>query len=114
MVSSLTKRPKGRTIRPLEKFGTKFTAREGHLLPMQIDGINDGVAIEYEMDVASAQVKSGKLLAGIHSVVGYKSFWINSNAWPYRNYDGIFGVWFKTWAYRWYYAYFAQSNKWSS
>ena len=66
--SSLTKRPMGRTIRPLEKFGTKFTAREGHLLPMQIDGINDGVAIEYEMDVASAQVKSGVLLAGIHSV----------------------------------------------
>ncbi|MBT4989394.1 MAG: 3-phosphoshikimate 1-carboxyvinyltransferase [Rickettsiales bacterium] len=66
--SSLSKRPMGRTIRPLEQFGTKFTAREGHLLPMQIEGIRDSIAIEYKMDVASAQVKSGVLLAGLHSI----------------------------------------------
>jgi 3-phosphoshikimate 1-carboxyvinyltransferase len=65
---SLSKRPMGRTIRPLSQFGAIFNAREGSLLPMQINGARDAVAIEYKMDVASAQVKSGVLLAGLHSV----------------------------------------------
>ena len=65
---SLSKRPMGRTIRPLSEFGAVFNAREGSLLPMQINGARDAVAIEYKMDVASAQVKSGVLLAGLHSV----------------------------------------------
>ena len=65
---SLSKRPMGRTIRPLSQFGAVFNAREGNLLPMQINGARDSVAIEYKMDVASAQVKSGVLLAGLHSI----------------------------------------------
>ncbi len=65
---SLSKRPMGRTIRPLSQFGAVFSAREGSLLPMHIQGVRDAVAIEYKMDVASAQVKSGVLLAGLHSI----------------------------------------------
>jgi 3-phosphoshikimate 1-carboxyvinyltransferase len=62
--SSLVKRPMARIIRPLEKMGATFLARNGRYLPMAIRGGNlNGVS--YEMDVASAQVKSAILLAGL-------------------------------------------------
>ena len=64
---SLSKRPMGRTIRPMQKFGVEFSARENSFLPMQIQGSRDSIGIDYEMEVASAQVKSGVLLAGIHA-----------------------------------------------
>lgn len=62
--SSLVCRPMGRIIKPLEKMGAQFLAREGRYLPMAIQGgtLN---GISYEMEVASAQVKSALLLAGL-------------------------------------------------
>lgn len=63
--ASLTKRPMNRVIRPLEMMGAKITSREGGLLPLSITGPQDALAIEYELPVASAQVKSCVLLAGL-------------------------------------------------
>lgn len=62
--SSLVKRPMARVIRPLEKMGATFLARSGRYLPMAIRGGNL-TGVSYEMDVASAQVKSAILLAGL-------------------------------------------------
>jgi len=63
---SLSRRPMGRIIEPLSRFGASFDAREGNFLPMTIRGglLN---AIEYTLSVASAQVKSAVLLAGLHA-----------------------------------------------
>ena len=65
---SLSVRPMARTMKPLRRFGAKFTGRDNKYLPMQIEGRRGSIAIEYEMEVASAQVKSGVLLAGLHSI----------------------------------------------
>lgn len=62
--SSLVKRPMARVIRPLEKMGATFLARNSRYLPMAIRGGNL-IGVSYEMDVASAQVKSAILLAGL-------------------------------------------------
>jgi 3-phosphoshikimate 1-carboxyvinyltransferase len=62
--SSLVRRPMARVIEPLRKMGAAFLAREGRYLPMALRG--GGLSgIRYEMDVASAQVKSALLLAGL-------------------------------------------------
>ena len=66
--ASLTKRPMGRVIAPLEMAGAKITCREGGLLPLSITGPKDTLAIEYELPVASAQVKSCVLLAGLSAM----------------------------------------------
>ena len=66
--ASLTKRPMNRVIKPLEMMGTKITAREGGLLPLSITGPKDTLAIEYRLPVASAQVKSSILLAGLSAM----------------------------------------------
>jgi len=63
--SSLTKRPMNRVIKPLEMMGAKVTCREGGLLPLSITGPKDALPIEYKLPVASAQVKSAVLLAGL-------------------------------------------------
>lgn len=63
--ASLTKRPMNRVIKPLEMMGTKITAREGGLLPLSISGPQDVLQIEYKLPVASAQVKSAVMLAGL-------------------------------------------------
>lgn len=62
--SSLVNRPMARVIKPLEKMGATFLARKGRYLPMAIRGGNL-TGISYEMDIASAQVKSALLLAGL-------------------------------------------------
>jgi 3-phosphoshikimate 1-carboxyvinyltransferase len=62
--SSLVCRPMGRIINPLEKMGARFLARDGRYLPMAIQGGSLN-GISYEMEVASAQVKSAMLLAGL-------------------------------------------------
>lgn len=66
--ASLTKRPMNRVIKPLEKMGVKVTCREGGLLPLSLTGPKDTLAIEYELPVASAQVKSCVLLAGLSAM----------------------------------------------
>lgn len=65
---SLTKRPMNRVIKPLEQMGVKITAREDGLLPLTTQGPKDTMPITYELPVASAQVKSCVLLAGLSAI----------------------------------------------
>lgn len=60
---SLSRRPMERVIRPLSSMGAKIASRDGKP-PLKITG---GMlkAIDYQMPVASAQVKSCVLLAGL-------------------------------------------------
>ena len=62
--ASLRKRPMGRIITPLTQMGAQFTS-EGGKLPLKVTGINNPQAITYVLPVASAQVKSSILLAGL-------------------------------------------------
>jgi 3-phosphoshikimate 1-carboxyvinyltransferase len=55
-----------RIIEPLEKFGAVISARDGNFLPMTIQGKRLR-AIDYTLPVASAQVKSAVLLAGLQA-----------------------------------------------
>lgn len=61
---SLSGRPMGRIIEPLRTMGADISAREGGLLPMQIRPCALS-AIRYRPAVASAQIKSAVLLAGL-------------------------------------------------
>lgn len=64
---SLRQRPMARVINPLKEMGAKITARQGDkYLPMAIKG-GELRAIRYEMPVASAQVKSCLILAGLYA-----------------------------------------------
>jgi 3-phosphoshikimate 1-carboxyvinyltransferase len=65
--ASLSSRPMGRVIAPLEAMGAQFTARQDNFLPLTVDGAADPLPIEYVMPVASAQVKSAVLLAGLNA-----------------------------------------------
>lgn len=65
--ASLVKRPMGRIITPLTSMGAQFLARSGGRLPMTIKGAEKPQAIEYELPVASAQVKSAILLAALNT-----------------------------------------------
>jgi 3-phosphoshikimate 1-carboxyvinyltransferase len=65
--ASLVKRPMGRVIEPLSRMGAKFTAREGNKLPLTVEGAVLPVPLVYELPVASAQVKSAVLLAGLNA-----------------------------------------------
>lgn len=63
--SSLRRRPMGRVIAPLRRMGAEITPREGGLLPAHIAGAETLLPIIHESPVASAQVKSALLLAGL-------------------------------------------------
>lgn len=65
--ASLVKRPMGRVIEPLQTMGATFLARQGGRLPMSLRGSDALKAIEYTLPVASAQVKSAILLAGLNA-----------------------------------------------
>ncbi len=62
--SSLVQRPMARVIKPLELMGARFLARGGAYLPMAVRG-GKLRGIFHPMEVASAQVKSALLLAGL-------------------------------------------------
>jgi len=62
--SSLRKRPMRRVIEPLARMGAHIEAREGNFAPLEIRG-TALQPIEYKLPVASAQVKSAVLLAGL-------------------------------------------------
>jgi 3-phosphoshikimate 1-carboxyvinyltransferase len=64
--ASLMRRPMGRVMAPLEQIGARFEAAAGGRLPATVHGARDGVPITYELPVASAQVKSAVLLAGLN------------------------------------------------
>jgi 3-phosphoshikimate 1-carboxyvinyltransferase len=61
---SLSSRPMGRVIEPLTLMGAKITATPKKTAPLSIEG-QPLQAIRYELPVASAQVKSAILLAGL-------------------------------------------------
>lgn len=65
--ASLSGRPMKRVITPLEMMGATFEATDGDKLPLTVTGPDDLLAIEYETPVASAQVKSAVLLAGLNA-----------------------------------------------
>jgi 3-phosphoshikimate 1-carboxyvinyltransferase len=65
--SSLSKRPMGRVTKPLQEFGTGFETSEGDRLPLTLHGALHPTAITYTLPMASAQVKSAILLAGINT-----------------------------------------------
>ncbi len=65
--ASLSKRPMGRVIEPLGLMGAGFSASPGGTLPLMVRGICPAVPITYRLPVASAQVKSAILLAGLNT-----------------------------------------------
>jgi 3-phosphoshikimate 1-carboxyvinyltransferase len=60
-------RPMARVIRPLTQMGASIWAREGNRLPPICIRGGSLKGIRYEMPVASAQVKSALLLAGLYA-----------------------------------------------
>lgn len=65
--ASLNSRPMQRVITPLETMGAQFEARDGGRMPLTVIGSDQLIPIEYELPVASAQVKSAILLAGLNT-----------------------------------------------
>ncbi|HEX7781655.1 MAG TPA: 3-phosphoshikimate 1-carboxyvinyltransferase [Sphingobium sp.] len=65
--ASLSKRPMGRVIDPLSLMGAEFASSPGGRLPLTLHGLCPAVPIEYRLPVASAQVKSAVLLAGLNA-----------------------------------------------
>ncbi len=65
--ASLTKRPMKRVTGPLSEMGATFISRDETYLPIAVQSSGDLKAIEYEMPIASAQVKSAILLAGLNA-----------------------------------------------
>ncbi len=64
--ASLSRRPMQRIIQPLEEMGARIRSREGRFPPLEIHG-GPLHAIEYALPVASAQVKTCILLAGLYA-----------------------------------------------
>jgi 3-phosphoshikimate 1-carboxyvinyltransferase len=62
--ASLRRRPMRRVIAPLAEMGARIRSREGGFAPLEIEGVALR-PIEYTLPVASAQVKSAVLLAGL-------------------------------------------------
>jgi 3-phosphoshikimate 1-carboxyvinyltransferase len=62
--SSLRQRPMRRVIEPLERMGARIQARQANFAPLDIRG-TALKPIQYTLPVASAQVKSAVLLAGL-------------------------------------------------
>ena len=63
---SLSSRPMRRIIEPLELMGAKIEARDGKP-PLKIRGVSNPTPITYKLPVASAQVKSAILFAGLNA-----------------------------------------------
>jgi 3-phosphoshikimate 1-carboxyvinyltransferase len=64
---SLSRRPMRRVIEPLGRMGAAIDAEAGGLPPLRIHGNKVLQGIEYSLPVASAQVKSAVLLAGLYA-----------------------------------------------
>jgi 3-phosphoshikimate 1-carboxyvinyltransferase len=66
--ASLSRRPMKRVIDPLTRMGAQIAAQPGGLAPLNISPAPGGLnAIDYDSPVASAQVKSCVLLAGLYA-----------------------------------------------
>jgi 3-phosphoshikimate 1-carboxyvinyltransferase len=65
--ASLRSRPMGRVTDPIALFGAQSYGRSGGRLPMTVVGAADPVPVRYVTPMASAQVKSAVLLAGLNA-----------------------------------------------
>ena len=65
--ASLRSRPMGRVTDPLALFGTQAYGRHGGRLPMTVIGAAEPIPVRYTLPMASAQVKSAVLLAGLNA-----------------------------------------------
>lgn len=66
--ASLRKRPMRRIIDPLLKMGARVVAEaEGGRCPLTLEGARETIPVVYETPVASAQIKSAVLLAGLNA-----------------------------------------------
>lgn len=65
--ASLSKRPMARVTEPLGLIGADIRASPGGRLPLTVRGLCPAVPIAYTLPVASAQVKSAILLAGLNT-----------------------------------------------
>jgi 3-phosphoshikimate 1-carboxyvinyltransferase len=63
---SLSRRPMARIIKPLEMMGAKIQAGDGGRPPLRVSGARLK-AIDYKLPVASAQVKTSLLFAGLYA-----------------------------------------------
>jgi 3-phosphoshikimate 1-carboxyvinyltransferase len=64
--ASLSARPMERVAAPLRRMGAQVETTDGHA-PIRVDGVDSLHGITYELPVASAQVKSALLLAGLNA-----------------------------------------------
>ena len=64
---SLRSRPMGRITDPLALFGAASYGRRGGRLPLTLVGAGNAVPVNYSTPVASAQIKSAVLLAGLNA-----------------------------------------------
>ncbi|MDI6735749.1 MAG: 3-phosphoshikimate 1-carboxyvinyltransferase [bacterium] len=62
---SIQRRPMRRVIEPLSQMGAKILAKDGNFAPLEVFGNPNLAPIRYFLPVASAQVKSAILLAGL-------------------------------------------------
>jgi 3-phosphoshikimate 1-carboxyvinyltransferase len=65
--ASLSRRPMGRVLKPLRQMGLEVRDGARETLPLTIRGSADLIPIEYLLPVASAQIKSAVLIAGLHA-----------------------------------------------
>ena len=65
--ASLRSRPMRRVSDPLMRMGAELVMREGGRLPLVIRGTSELLPLDHTSPVASAQVKSAVLLAGLHA-----------------------------------------------
>ena len=65
--ASLRRRPMARVITPLEATGARFIGRSAGRLPLTIVGAERALPLDYTLPIASAQVKSAILLAGLNA-----------------------------------------------
>ncbi len=65
--ASLRRRPMARVAAPLECIGARIVARDGGRMPLAVIGASTPLPIAYRLPVASAQVKSAVLLAGLNA-----------------------------------------------
>lgn len=65
--NSLSARPMRRVVDPLGEMGARITTADGGMPPLQIEPVDMLHAVKYQMPMASAQVKSCLLLAGLYA-----------------------------------------------
>jgi 3-phosphoshikimate 1-carboxyvinyltransferase len=65
--ASLSRRPMGRVLKPLQQMGLEVLEEGRQNLPLTIRGSADLIPIEYRLPVPSAQIKSAVLIAGLHA-----------------------------------------------